>query len=143
MKVDSVDLSVINPDAPDDSLEAKQPHVDNGSECYDKSGYFSHPYMQREWEKLWTKSWLIAGVESDLPNVGDYFLFDIGDESIIVNRTDDGFNAFYNVCSHRGTRLVQEPRGNKKFSSARSITGTSVIVVILSALLMRLLFNQT
>ena len=114
MKVDSVDLSVINPDAPDESLEAKQPHVDNGTECYDKSGYFSHPYMQTEWEKLWTKSWLIAGVESDLPDVGDYFLFEIGDESIIVNRTDDGINAFYNVCSHRGTRLVQEPRGNKK-----------------------------
>jgi phenylpropionate dioxygenase-like ring-hydroxylating dioxygenase large terminal subunit len=114
MNANNIPVAIINPDAPPESLEAKQPPVDNGTECYSKEGYFSRDYMAREWDKVWTRSWLIAGVTADLPTVGDYFLFDIREESIIVTRTDDGIKAFYNVCSHRGSRLVFEQRGNKK-----------------------------
>jgi len=114
MSADRIPLAVINPDAAADSLEAKQPHIDNGVECYDKSGYFNREQMQLEWEKMWTRSWLIAGVVTDIPEIGDYFLFEIGDESIIVTRTEEGIRAFYNVCSHRGARLLHEERGNKK-----------------------------
>ncbi len=114
MNANTIPLAVINPDAPPGSLEAKQPSIDNGTECYDKAGYFSRDYMQREWERMWTRSWLIAGVEADLLHVGDFFLFEIREESIIVTRTEEGVRAFYNVCSHRGTKLVWEERGNKK-----------------------------
>jgi phenylpropionate dioxygenase-like ring-hydroxylating dioxygenase large terminal subunit len=114
MTANNIPVAIINPDAPPESLEAKQPHIDNGTERYSKDGYFSRDYMAREWEKMWTCSWLIAGVSADLPKVGDYFLFDIRDESIIVTRTDEGIRAFYNVCSHRGSRLVFEERGNKR-----------------------------
>jgi phenylpropionate dioxygenase-like ring-hydroxylating dioxygenase large terminal subunit len=110
----TIPVAIINPDAPAESLEAKQPAVDNGAECYSKEGYFSRDYMAREWERMWTRTWLIAGVVADLPAVGDYFLFDIREESIIVTRTEEGIRAFYNVCSHRGSRLVFEERGNKK-----------------------------
>ena len=111
---DGAEIAIINPDAPADSLEAKQPHVNNGAERYDKAGYFSREQMHLEWERMWTQSWLIAGVASDVPKVGDYFLFDIGQESIIVTRTETGIRAFYNVCSHRGARLLDEPFGHKK-----------------------------
>jgi phenylpropionate dioxygenase-like ring-hydroxylating dioxygenase large terminal subunit len=114
MSSPDIPVAVINPDAPSDSLEAKQPPVDNGVERYSKEGYFSRDYMSREWQKLWTQSWLVAGVESDLTNVGDFFLFDIAQESIIVTRTEDGIRAFYNVCAHRGAKLVWEERGNRK-----------------------------
>lgn len=114
MTANTIPVAIINPDAPATSLEAKQPNVDNGSECYNKDGYFSRDYMAQEWEKVWTRSWLIAGVSSDLTEVGDFFVFDIGDESIIVTRTDAGIKAFYNVCSHRGSKLVWEERGNRK-----------------------------
>jgi len=109
-----IPTAVINPDAPPDSLEAKQPPVENGTECYSKDGYFSRDYMEREWERMWTRTWLIAGVESDLQKTGDFFLFEIRDQSIIVTRTDEGVRAFYNVCSHRGSKLVWEERGNRK-----------------------------
>ena len=114
MKEHKIPVAIINPEAPAESLEAKQPDIDNGTQRYGKEGYFSREYMQCEWEKMWTRTWLIAGVTADLPNVGDYFLFDIREESVIITRTDEGIKAFYNVCSHRGTRLVFEPRGNKK-----------------------------
>ena len=109
-----IPLAVINPDAPEGSLERKQPSVDNGTECYSKEGYFSRDQVVKEWGGLWTDTWLIAGVCSDIPNIGDYFLFEIGTESIIVTRTEDGIKAFYNVCSHRGAKLVWSERGNKK-----------------------------
>jgi phenylpropionate dioxygenase-like ring-hydroxylating dioxygenase large terminal subunit len=114
MNAKGVPTAIINPDAPPDSLEAKQPAVDNGVERASKEGYFSRDYMALEWERLWTRSWLIAGVESDLPQVGDFFLFNLRDESIIVTRTEAGIRAFYNVCSHRGARLVHEERGSRK-----------------------------
>jgi phenylpropionate dioxygenase-like ring-hydroxylating dioxygenase large terminal subunit len=114
MNSSKINQAVINPGARPDSLEAKQPDVDNGTRRYSKEGYFSADYKQREWDKMWTRSWLIAGVLSDIPKIGDYFLFDVGPESIIVTRTEDGVKAFYNVCAHRGAKLVREPRGNRK-----------------------------
>ena len=114
MNADTIPLAVINPEAPADSLEAKQPHIDHGAKRYGKDGYFCREQMSREWDRLWTRSWLMAGVESDIPEEGDYFLFDVGDESIIVTRAPEGVRAFYNVCSHRGSRLLFEERGNKK-----------------------------
>lgn len=105
--------AVINPDAPQGSLEAKQPHIENGVECYDKERYYTREFLKQEEEKLWPKTWLLAGVTSDVTHIGDYFLFDIGRDSFIVVRTDTGVKAFYNVCTHRGNRLVMEERGNK------------------------------
>ncbi|MEO1081696.1 MAG: aromatic ring-hydroxylating dioxygenase subunit alpha [Pseudomonadota bacterium] len=110
----TIPVAIVNPDAPAQSLEAKQPPVDNGTRNHGKAGYFSREFMQLEWDRLWTRSWLIAGVSADLEENNDYFLFDIGEESIIVTRTEDGVRAFYNVCSHRGARLVHEERGNRK-----------------------------
>ncbi|MCX2982851.1 aromatic ring-hydroxylating dioxygenase subunit alpha [Halieaceae bacterium IMCC14734] len=107
-------FAVISPGASPDALEAKQPHIDHGTEVYSKEGYFSRDYMALEWDRLWTQTWLIAGMETDIPQSGDYFLFDIGDESIIITRTEEGIKAFYNVCSHRGAKLVWEERGNRK-----------------------------
>ena len=104
----------VNPNAPKDSLEAKQPYVDNGTGVVDPSRYYSREFMAREWQHLWSKAWLIAGVAADLPDVGAYFLFEIGHESIIVSRTEDGVRAFYNACSHRGTRVLAAPHGKQK-----------------------------
>jgi phenylpropionate dioxygenase-like ring-hydroxylating dioxygenase large terminal subunit len=106
--------AVIDPNAAPESLEAKQPYVDHGTRVYDKDRYFSREFMEREWECLWTNCWLIAGVESDIPEVGDYFLLRIRHESIIVTRTEQGLKAFYNVCAHRGSRLLLAERGHAR-----------------------------
>lgn len=105
--------SVAKPDTAGDALEAKQPHIENGTGVYSPAPYHRSDSMQLEWERLWPKAWLIAGVVSDLPENGSYFVFDIGRESVLVTRSTDGIHAFYNVCSHRGTRLVAEPHGKK------------------------------
>ena len=109
-----IPVAIIDPDAPAGSLEKKQPDVNNGVEVHSKEGYFSKDYAELEWENLWSKTWLIAGVQADLPNIGDYFLFKIRHESFIISHTQEGIRAFYNVCPHRGARLLTEEHGNRK-----------------------------
>jgi len=98
MTTESVQSAVINPDAPVNSLERKQPDIDHGVAVMDKTRYYSKEFMQAEADLVWDKAWLLAGVVADIPNTGDFFIFDVGLESIIVTRTDAGIKAFYNVC---------------------------------------------
>lgn len=103
----------VNPNAPADSLEAKRPPVDNGLDVPDPSRYFSPDFMRKEWERLWPRVWLLAGVTADIPEEGDYFTFDVGHESILVVRqADGGIKAFYNVCPHRANRVALNEFGS-------------------------------
>ena len=77
--------------------------------------YYTKEYMEKEWEHLWTKTWLVAGRVSDLEHPGDFIRFDLLTESIVIIRTgedEDSIKAFYNLCPHRGNRLVFEERGH-------------------------------
>jgi phenylpropionate dioxygenase-like ring-hydroxylating dioxygenase large terminal subunit len=77
------------------------------------SRYTSREFFEKEWEGMWTKVWLLLGRESEMPNPGDWQREDIGPESILMVRQRNGdVKAFYNVCQHRGNRLVLEERGN-------------------------------
>jgi Rieske 2Fe-2S family protein len=57
--------------------------------------------------------WLIAGHASEVSEPGAWLTAELGDESAIVVRGEDGaVRAFANVCRHRGSRIVVGPRGN-------------------------------
>ncbi|MFK8016866.1 MAG: SRPBCC family protein [Gammaproteobacteria bacterium] len=113
MAKSNVAQAVINPDAPDTSLEAKVGYVDNGTERVDPKRYYDKAFMDQEWAHLWTRVWQIAGVESDLPESGDYLIYTLRHEQILVVRQDDGsIKAFFNVCPHRGNRLVHNQCGS-------------------------------
>lgn len=99
--------------APADSLEAKQADVDNGLDVPDPARYYSTEFMRKEWELLWPRVWLLAGVTPDIPESGDYTVFAIGHEEFVLVRQDDGsIKAFYNVCPHRGNRVCLNERGS-------------------------------
>ena len=113
MKLNIVESWQIDPMAGPDNLEAKQPYVDNGNDMVASEGYYDPAHMEQEWDRLWTRTWLIAAIETDLPESGDYSVFRLRHESIVVVRQDDGnVKAFYNVCAHRGNRLVHNDRGS-------------------------------
>jgi Rieske 2Fe-2S family protein len=75
--------------------------------------YFtSEEVFRAERERIFRRSWLLAGHVSELAESGGFFLFELDRESVIVLRDGDGgLRAFHNVCRHRGTRLCLEPRG--------------------------------
>jgi len=77
--------------------------------------YHDETLYHYEMKAIWRKGWLFAGHSCQIPNPGDYFLYDIEGDSIIVLRGDDGqVNALHNVCRHRGTMLCREAQGNVK-----------------------------
>ena len=68
--------------------------------------YLSPAYHEREVKELWRRVWQIAGRVEDVANAGDSFVYDIGDDSLIILRTRAGeLRAYHNACLHRGTRL--------------------------------------
>jgi Rieske 2Fe-2S family protein len=75
--------------------------------------YFTSPEIfSEEREKIFLQRWLCVGREAQIARPGQYFLQQIGSESVIVLRDRSGqVRAYYNVCRHRGTRLCEEHRG--------------------------------
>jgi Rieske 2Fe-2S family protein len=75
--------------------------------------YYTDPdFFRIELERVYCDMWLCAGRTEDLTVPGDYFVREIGPESIIILRDDRGeLRSFYNVCRHRGTRLCGDPSG--------------------------------
>ena len=73
------------------------------------SRYTCRDFMEKEWEGMWTRVWLLLGRESELPEPGDWQMEPVGREEILMVRQQDGsIKAFYNVCQHRGNPLVDE-----------------------------------
>ncbi|MDA0978447.1 MAG: aromatic ring-hydroxylating dioxygenase subunit alpha [Proteobacteria bacterium] len=75
--------------------------------------YTSKEFFAKEWEGMWTKTWLLLGREAELPNHGDWQMEEVGPEEILMARQKDGsVKAFYNVCQHRGNPLVDQKKGH-------------------------------
>lgn len=71
------------------------------------SYYLSDEVFLQEKEKIFCSEWFCAGREEQLAKAGDFLVRDILGESILIVRSREGeIKAHYNVCRHRGTRLV-------------------------------------
>src|SRR5262249_23164174 len=71
-----------------------------------KERYTSREFVDLEMERLWPRVWQVACREEQIPEVGDYLEYTIGDQSILIVRSaPDAITASYNTCLHRGTRL--------------------------------------
>ena len=75
---------------------------------------YSDPLVFRtELERLYFRNWLCVAREDQLPTPGDYLTRKIGPESLIFVRDQAGdLHGFYNVCRHRGTRLLERAEGS-------------------------------
>jgi len=74
--------------------------------------YTSAEVLATEQSGLFARTWLCAGREADLPGAGDFLTRDIAGDSILLVRGADGrVRGFYNVCRHRGSRLVDAASG--------------------------------
>ena len=91
----------------------KEPDPDLGYDFIPKERYTSPEFMRQEWDRLWTKVWLMGAWEGDLRNPGDYITTKIGNEHIVITKDENHqYNAFYNVCSHRGNQVAYGASGN-------------------------------
>ena len=68
--------------------------------------FVSKKWHDLEVEHLWKKVWQFACHVDDIPEVGDYIVYDIAHLSYIVVRSGGNeFQAFNNACLHRGRQL--------------------------------------
>jgi choline monooxygenase len=69
--------------------------------------YTSDEFFAVERERVFASTWVAVGCSAALRDPGDVLVEDVAGRSIIVVRGKDGMlRAFYNVCRHRGTRLL-------------------------------------
>jgi phenylpropionate dioxygenase-like ring-hydroxylating dioxygenase large terminal subunit len=87
---------------------------------YPVEAFTSPEYAKAEADRLWAKVWQMAGRVEEIPEVGNYITYEIGDESILIVRcAPDKLKAFYNVCPHRGRRLVNTATGENRACGRR------------------------
>jgi phenylpropionate dioxygenase-like ring-hydroxylating dioxygenase large terminal subunit len=86
--------------------------------------YISEDYVKLERDRMWRKTWLQAGRVEDLPEVGSFITYDILDDSVLILRAKAGsepgaLRAYHNVCTHRGRKLVDTPKGERNAHGKR------------------------
>ena len=71
--------------------------------------YTSAAVYEEERERLFFRGWVCVGRGEEIADPGDYLVRDVAGESVFVVRNRDGeARAFYNVCAHRGTKLLDD-----------------------------------
>jgi glycine betaine catabolism A len=71
-----------------------------------KASYTAEDEFFRERDAALFADWFCVGREEALAAPGDYLAADVAGESILVVRSSGGLAGFYNLCRHRGSRLV-------------------------------------
>jgi fatty-acyl-CoA synthase len=70
--------------------------------------------FERELERIWHRTWVYLGHESELPRPGDYLRRAIGRQPLLLVRDEGRIRAFYNRCRHRANLVCHLDRGNAK-----------------------------
>ncbi|MBF0276395.1 MAG: aromatic ring-hydroxylating dioxygenase subunit alpha [SAR324 cluster bacterium] len=71
--------------------------------------YTSAEFFTIEQERVFGNSWIAVGCTSQVQKPRDVLVVSVGGQSIIVSRNKNGeLKAFYNVCRHRGTKMLEE-----------------------------------
>ena len=71
--------------------------------------YTSKDYTLIERKKLFEDKWIVVGVASSIPEIGDVKPIDIlGMPILILRNKQNEIKVFHNVCSHRGVKLVSK-----------------------------------
>jgi phenylpropionate dioxygenase-like ring-hydroxylating dioxygenase large terminal subunit len=78
--------------------------------------YVDREFLALEHERLFTRVWQMACREEEIPAVGSFLEYAVGDQSFLIVRTaPDEIRAFYNACIHRGVRLGRGSGRVKEF----------------------------
>jgi phenylpropionate dioxygenase-like ring-hydroxylating dioxygenase large terminal subunit len=81
----------------------------------DPRAYTEPELFRAEQRAIFDRCWLYLGHESEVPHEGDFVARRVGGRPLILARGSDGvLRALLNVCSHRGSTVCREPRGNAR-----------------------------
>jgi Rieske 2Fe-2S family protein len=88
-------------------IAARRPNHGLPAELYTAADVYA-----ADMELIYARHWLFVASEAEIPEAGDYVTVQIGNNPIFVVRDDDErVRAYHNVCRHRGSRLLLDPKG--------------------------------
>ncbi len=75
--------------------------------------FISQDVYDQEIERIFLRSWLFVGHESQVRNPGDFFVSRMGEGSVILTRDNERkVHVFLNTCRHRGMKVCRYSEGN-------------------------------
>jgi fatty-acyl-CoA synthase len=75
--------------------------------------YTDPEIFEAELERIWYRTWIYVGHESEVPEPNDYVVKAIGPQSVIMTRDKHGeIHLLLNRCAHRGNLVCDAPKGN-------------------------------
>lgn len=87
-----------------------------GTEPIPAKPYYDPAYFELEREAVFRRSWIQIGHVCELPDPGSFIRreLEVLKASLLIVRGKDGaIRAFHNVCTHRGTRLIDVDAGRQ------------------------------
>jgi phenylpropionate dioxygenase-like ring-hydroxylating dioxygenase large terminal subunit len=102
---------MINTNAILDSLSGSRELLAKG--LADRRLYSDPDIYRLEQERIFARSWIVVGHESQIPAPGDFVESFMGEESVIVTRDLEGqVHVLLNTCRHRGNKVCRAEVGN-------------------------------
>ena len=96
------------------TMAAPVARIDGDSFTHPADWYTSDAQFALEDEQIFRRTWQYVGLVSAIPNVGDYFTYQVGRVPVFVIRASGGaINAFANVCPHRAAELLSDECGTR------------------------------
>ena len=73
------------------------------------NAFITPEFLALENRTVFANNWVFAGRKSEVPAPGDIKMTEVGGDPLFMVRDNDGVvRVFFNVCPHRGARLVSE-----------------------------------
>ncbi len=77
--------------------------------------YTDPALFEDEIERIWHRTWVYVGHESEVPDANDFVMKSIGRQPVLMVRDRDGVvRLLQNRCPHRGNQVCVQERGNAK-----------------------------
>ena len=90
--------------------------------------------FELELERIWYRTWVYVGHESEVPKPNDFVAKSIGLQPILMTRDSKGkVHLLLNRCTHRGNQVCARERAIRPPSPAHFTPGTSPTTAIWSA----------
>ncbi|MFT5132579.1 MAG: phenylpropionate dioxygenase-like ring-hydroxylating dioxygenase large terminal subunit [Gammaproteobacteria bacterium] len=74
--------------------------------------YIKPAIFELEMERIFNRSWLFVGHESQVPDSGDFITSELTNQSVIMVNHHNNIHVLFNRCPHRGAKVCEIERGN-------------------------------
>jgi phenylpropionate dioxygenase-like ring-hydroxylating dioxygenase large terminal subunit len=77
--------------------------------------YLDPEIFELEMQRLWRRTWIYVGHESQVPRAGDFYTTDIAGQPLaMVRDADESIHVLLNRCAHKGAKVIGAQAGNCK-----------------------------